>query len=111
MNIFGTGLTKFCSHQNLSIYPKKVCHAHFNDHKPPKPVTPTIFMLDKSFMVFGLPLRLTLVNTYRLTQKNLTGASNHWHYNWHHRNYIFTSTKSALSNIIFNYPCPTWSVL
>jgi len=26
---------------------KKVCHAHSNAHKPPKPVTPTVFMLDK----------------------------------------------------------------
>jgi len=24
-------------------------HAHFNAHKPRKPVTPTIFMLDKKF--------------------------------------------------------------
>jgi len=43
----------YCSHQYLSINLKKVCHAHFNAHKPPKPVTPTIFMLD----------------TYRLIQK------------------------------------------
>jgi len=39
----------YCSHQYLSIDPKKVSHAHFNAHKPPKPVTPTIFMLDKQF--------------------------------------------------------------
>jgi len=26
-----------------------MCHAHFNAHKPPKPVSPTIFMLDKKF--------------------------------------------------------------
>jgi len=25
------------------------CHAHSNAHKPPKPVTPTVFMLDKKF--------------------------------------------------------------
>jgi len=39
----------YCSQQYLSIDPKKVCHAYFNAHKPPKPVTPTIFMLDKKF--------------------------------------------------------------
>jgi len=26
----------YCSHQYLSINPKKVFHAHFNTHKPPK---------------------------------------------------------------------------
>jgi len=35
----------YCSHQYLSIDPKKVLHAH----KPPKPVTPTIFMLGTKF--------------------------------------------------------------
>jgi len=25
------------------------CHDHFNAHKPPKPVTPTVFMLDTKF--------------------------------------------------------------
>jgi len=40
-------LTEMYSHQYLSIDTKKVCHAHFNALKPPKPVTPTIFMLDK----------------------------------------------------------------
>jgi len=25
----------YCSHQYLSIDPKKVCQAHFNAHKPP----------------------------------------------------------------------------
>jgi len=39
----------YCSHQYLSIYQKKACHAHFNAHKPRKPVTPTIFMLDNKF--------------------------------------------------------------
>jgi len=38
----------YCSHQYLSIDLKKVCHTHFNAHKLPKPVTPTIFMLDKN---------------------------------------------------------------
>jgi len=39
----------YCSHQYLSVNNKKVCHAHSNAHKPPKPVAPTIFMLDKKF--------------------------------------------------------------
>jgi len=39
----------YCSHQYLSIDPKKVCHAQSNAHKPPKPVAPTIFMLEKKF--------------------------------------------------------------
>jgi len=39
----------YCSHQYLSIDPKKVGQAPFNAHKQPKPVTPTIFMLDKKF--------------------------------------------------------------
>jgi len=34
----------YCFHQYLSIG-----HAHSNAHKPPKPVTPTVFMLDKKF--------------------------------------------------------------
>jgi len=34
----------YCSHQYLSID-----HAHLNAHKPRKPVTPTILMLDKKF--------------------------------------------------------------
>jgi len=32
-----------------SIDPKKVCYAHFNAYKPSRPVTPTIFMLNKKF--------------------------------------------------------------
>jgi len=39
----------YCSRQYLSIDPKKVCHAHSNAHKTPKPVAPTIFMLNKKF--------------------------------------------------------------
>jgi len=27
----------------------ELCHAHSNAHKPPKPVAPIIFMLDKKF--------------------------------------------------------------
>jgi len=45
--------------------PKKVCYAHFTTHKPPKPVTLTIFMLDKKFYLKCIGL----VNTYRLIQK------------------------------------------
>jgi len=39
----------YFSLQYLSIDPKKVCHAHFNAHKPPNSVTLTIFMLAKKF--------------------------------------------------------------
>jgi len=39
-------------------------HAHSNAHKPPKPVAPTIFMLDKKFKLKCIGL----VNTYRLIQ-------------------------------------------
>jgi len=39
------------SHQYQSIDPKKVSHAHFNAHKPPKLVAPTIFMLDTNFLL------------------------------------------------------------
>jgi len=28
---------------------RSACHAHSNGHKPPKPVAPTIFMLDTKF--------------------------------------------------------------
>jgi len=52
-----------CSHQYLSI-DEKGCHAPFNAHKPPKPVTPTIFVLDKKFKLKCI----VLINTYRLTQ-------------------------------------------
>jgi len=54
----------YCSHQYLSIDSIKVCHAYFNAHKPPKPVTPTIFMLDKKFYLKCIGL----VNNYRLIQ-------------------------------------------
>jgi len=39
----------YCSHQYLSNGPKKVWHAHFNAHKLPKTVSPTVFML-KTFI-------------------------------------------------------------
>jgi len=28
----------------------EMCHAHSNAHKPPKPVAPTIFMLEEKFL-------------------------------------------------------------
>jgi len=42
---------------------KNVCHAHSNAHKPPKPLAPTIFMLENNFNWY--------VNTYRLAPKNI----------------------------------------
>jgi len=38
----------YYARQYLSI-DKKICHAHFNAQKSPKPVEPTTFMLEKKF--------------------------------------------------------------
>jgi len=54
----------FCTYR---LTQKKIRHAHFNAHKPNKPVTPTIFMLDKKFKLKCI----SFVNTYRLIKKNL----------------------------------------
>jgi len=53
-----------------------MCHAHSDAHTPPKPVAPTIFMLEKNVteMYWSrqyLSKCVGLVNTYRLIQKKI----------------------------------------
>jgi len=61
----------YCSIELPIPIEKKVCHAHSNGHKPPKPVAPTIIMLDKN------------VNTPTLTPITLKSVYRKWvaHFN------------------------------
>jgi len=87
------------------------CHSYSNAHKPPKPVAPTIFMLDTKFYL------KCIVNTYRLIQKKfdtttLTPITLKPLYHQHNhilRSRVGGAFQSPFADCISQFPCGPFS--